>query len=298
MAEKAAWSGKTRGGVLGYKIFNFILKYLGLGFAYFILRFVAIYFVVFAPKASRAIFYYFNSIWKFPKWQSWTKVYKSYFVFGKTLLDKAAILAGYSNKFTFFFDGEDHLRQLAKEGKGGILISAHIGNWEIAGHFLKKVDNVVNVVMFDGEHQKVKAYMDDVMVERKFNIIVVKDDFSHLFEIHKALSNNEFICIHGDRYVAGPNVKLVKKEFMGKEAYFPAGPFELAARLKVPYTFVFAIKETDTHYHFYATPGQIHQGGRNIDGIVSEYVKSLEKMLHQFPYQWFNFYNFWDKPKL
>jgi predicted LPLAT superfamily acyltransferase len=292
MAEKKEWKGKSRGGAFGYKIFIFFLKHFGIRFAYFILIFVAAYFVVFAPSATRASFRYLRKIIGFPFLKSCWYVYLSYYRFGQTLLDKVAILAGLKTNFTFYFDGEENLRALAKENKGAILISAHMGNWEIAGHFLKKLNTPINIVMYDGEDAGIKEILEKSMSKRKFKVIYIQEDFSHLLQIHKALQNNEFICIHGDRFVKSQRGKVEQAEFMGRPASFPRGPFELATRLKVPYTFVYAVKETNTHYHFYATPGKDPSVGAKV--ILDEYLRSLEKILWDFPEQWFNYYMFWD----
>ena len=58
----SSWQGKTRGGLLGYKIFVFLLRTSGLKAAYALLRFVAAYFVIFAPSATANIYRYFREI--------------------------------------------------------------------------------------------------------------------------------------------------------------------------------------------------------------------------------------------
>ena len=85
--------------------------------------------------------------------------------------------------------------------------------------------------MFDAEHEKIKKYISKVIhTSSNVNVIVIKDDFSHILEISNALKNNELICIHGDRYIKGS--KTITTDFFGKPAKFPSGPFHLASRLK------------------------------------------------------------------
>ncbi len=293
MAKKASWEGKSKGGPLGYRIFLFFLKYAGIGSAYFILYVVAAWYLLFARKSTKAAYFYFRHIHGFSPLQSLRSCYRSYYKFGQTLIDKVVILGGFPNKFTFFFDGVENLYQLAKEGQGALLISAHVGNWEIAGHLLKKLNTPVNVVLYDGEDQGIKEVLEGAMKNRHFKMISVKNDFSHLLDMYNALQNKEFICIHGDRYIKNAGQKTYRTQFMGRYAEFPLGPFELAVRFKVPYTFVFSVKETDTHYHFFATPGQVSQGGP--EQIIDHYLRSLEKLLRQYPEQWFNYYDFWEE---
>ena len=123
----ATWKGKTRGGLAGYKFFIFLLKYPGLKFSYLFLRLVVLYYVLFAPKARNPIFYYFNQVLGYSHLKSFRYLFKNFYKLGQVLLDKVALLAGFSSKFTFDFEGEKYLHQMA-ENEGGFLIGAHIGN--------------------------------------------------------------------------------------------------------------------------------------------------------------------------
>ena len=84
----AEWQGKSRGTVFGYKIFVFCMKTFGIGSAYFILYFVALYFCFFAGDSTKASYYYFRKRRKNSKTQSFLNIYKSYYVFGQTIIDK------------------------------------------------------------------------------------------------------------------------------------------------------------------------------------------------------------------
>lgn len=294
----SSWKGKTRGGLSGYRFFILLLKYPGLKFSYFFLRFVVMYFVLFVPKARKPIFDYFRNILGFSYWKSVRYVFKNFYKLGQVLLDKVALLAGFSNKFTFDFEGEEYLHEMAA-GNGGFLIGAHIGNWEIAGQLLERIDTRVHIVMVEAEHQRIKALLDDVMTKKSMHIISIKDDYSHLFEIKDALDKNELVAIHGDRFVEGS--KTVRGELLGKEALFPYGPFFIPMKYNKPVTVVSAIKETDTHYHFYATKPKVYKASRDketndkeLRKMLSDYTIEIERILKMAPEQWFNYYYFWD----
>jgi predicted LPLAT superfamily acyltransferase len=183
-----------------------------------------------------------------------------------------AVTAGFTKDFTYHFDGEKYLREMVDNQTGGILISAHVGNWEIAGHLLKRLKTKINVVMYDGEYQRIKHYLQHVMGQQMVNVIPVKDDFSHIFLMGNALRNKEIICMHADRFMEGS--KVISRNFMGEEAPFPAGPFAIATRFQVPVSFVFAMKESDSHYHLSATPGKIYDGNEN--ALIADYLQELE----------------------
>jgi predicted LPLAT superfamily acyltransferase len=295
-----SWKGQSRGTVLGYKIFVFTLKHLGLSFAYFILLFVASYYFLFSSKSSKEIYFYYRKIHKYSWIKSIFSIYRNYYSFGTVLLDKFAILGGLKGKFTYNFDGEHFLQQMANENTGGIIINAHIGSFETAGQLLERINTKIHLIMLDAEHQKIKNYVSDVLDNKRVNIIAIQDDFSHIVPLSNALINKELIAIAGDRFMN--ESKVFSIDFMGKKALFPSGPFYLAARFGVPVTFAFAMKETQTHYHFYATPpiwvqkynDPIEQE-KELQKFVELYAKEFERIIRKYPHQWFNYYSFWEK---
>ncbi len=293
----ATWRGKTRGGLLGYKIFFNTLNYFGLRPAYFLLRFVAAYYFLFAWKPNRHTYYYFRHILHYSRLKAARSIYLNYCIFGEILIDKVAATAGLSSKFTFLMEGEEELKKMKH---GGLMISAHIGNWEMAGNMLERVNIAFNIVMFDEEHKKIRDYLEEVMKEKNMHIIPIRDDLSHLIAIRNALENKEIVVIHGDRYLEG--MKTITGRFMGYEARFPEGPFYLALRLNAPVSFTFAMKEGKTHYHFFATPAKIYAispgeriSEQHLQIILNDYLKEFEDKLRKYPLQWLNYYRFWKE---
>lgn len=291
----AEWQGKSRGTVLGYKIFVFSMKHLGLRTVYFILFFVAAYFCFFSRDSSKSIYYYFRHRLKYSKSKSIISIYKSYYVFGQTILDKIAINSGLSNKFTYVSYVSELINEALKENRGGILISAHVGNFEVSEYFLSnlEVDTSISILTTDVEHTAIKEYLESVTEKSRVNLIIIKEDLSHIFEINAALARNEIVCITGDRYIKGS--KYLTEELLGKQAKFPAGPFMLASRLKAPVMFVFAMKESNKHYQLYARKSQAKH--RDAQALLKEYTESVSWMLEKYPLQWFNYFDFWDALK-
>lgn len=288
------WKGKSKGTVSGYRIFVWCIRNIGIRSSYFILYFVASYFVLFQKKSNRYILYYFQKRLNYGYWKAKYFIFKSYFTFGKVLIDKTAISAGLREKYTYEFDGIENLRNLLAAKKGGVLISAHIGNFEIAEHFFADIDFdcQINLVTTDQEVTVIKEYLESVSVKKSnIKFIYVKEDLSHIFEINQALSNNELICFTGDRYFEGS--KYLEADLLGKSAKFPAGPFLIASRLGVPVVYVYVMKEDNLHYHLYARVAQ-NIKNRDSQGLLQSYVDNLETMVKKYPLQWFNYFDFWD----
>ena len=96
------WKGKTRGGSLGYRIFIALIKHCGLKAAYALLLFVVPYFVPFAPKGTKASWWYWRHIHHKSRLKAMLMVLKHYYRFGQIIIDKMAAPSGYEKNFKIF----------------------------------------------------------------------------------------------------------------------------------------------------------------------------------------------------
>lgn len=79
---------------------------------------------------------------------------------------------------------------------------------------------------------------------------------------------------------------------MGHEAYFPIGPFRIAGTLNYPSTVAFAFREKNRTYQLSASP--VQESNMKPEDLMDLYIDLLESKLRKHPYQWFNFYDFWN----
>lgn len=289
------WQGKSRGTPLGYRIFVATLKHLGLTPAYALLHLVAYYYLVFSFKSSRTAYRFFRERLGYSSGNSVRYVYKNYVRFGESIIDKIAVLSGIPTRLSFNFDDEYLLHDMISRGRGGLLLSAHIGNWEAAGNLLRRLKTKVNIVLFDGEDEAIRKYISGVTGDWQVGVIVLKDDLSHIYAISEALRNNELICMHADRFLEGN--KTISTGFLDTPARFPIGPFVLAQTFKVPVTFVFAMKQTKFHYYFYASQlldDYSLEKKKGMQLMVDKFAADMEEKVKAYPDQWYNFYDFWQ----
>jgi predicted LPLAT superfamily acyltransferase len=292
----SAWHGKSKGTPQGYRFFVWVLKTFGVLPAYFLLRFVVLYYFFFSFQASRQIYSLYRRRLGHDWFSSIIKLYKNYYFLGQSIIDKVVVMSGIKNNFSFDFDGEENLREITALEKGGILLSAHIGNWDVAGHLFKRLETRINIVMYDGEHEQIKEYLERVTGKRNMNIIVIKNDLSHIYAISDAFTKKELVCMHADRFLGGN--KTLTTDFLGAPAQFPAGPFLLASKFKVPVSIVFAVKESKLHYHFFASKIKdysIFAKNEVMQVMLNDYAAEMELKVKQYPEQWFNYYNFWEQ---
>jgi len=285
------WTGKTRGNALGYRIFIFSIKILGLPVGYFILRFVSLYFYFFVPEKKWFIEDFYLNYVKLDKSIIQSTIRKNFYQLGQSLLDKIAFSVGKGDRIKYIEEGEHYLSELSAAGKGAFLFSGHVGNWDIAGNLLKRIGTNVSVVMYQNEQEEIQKLLTAESTVPKFNIIPIGEDLSHLVKIYSAIKRGDLVCMHADRYLEGAKTEEIS--FLGKPAKFPIGPFQLVEKLKVPYSFVFAIKEKNYLYSFSATKPVIeHRKARDIAG---DFVLLLEEKVRAHPEQWYNYFSFHDK---
>lgn len=285
------WDGKSKGSLWGYKFFVYLVKIAGLRVSYLFCYPVAFYYLLFMKNEREGLIQYYQvglgQSYKEAKKNS----FRNFYEFGQNLIDRVAMATRHKSKFTHNFNNEIVLRNLQKEGKGGILISAHLGNWEIAGNLIHdRITSTINILMLDAEVEKIKSFMEMQTGGPKYNLIPIKDDLSHLILIHKALKRNELIALHADR-IGDENTKSILLPFLNSEAKFPLGPFIIGHKFKVPVTFVYAVKTSNTHYELFATDPLIDQESEV--EISKQYVEVLEEKVKKYPTQWFNFYKYY-----
>ena len=289
------WTGKSKGNKTGYQLYLWLINTFGIKFGYMLLHVVVFYFFLTSFNSSKNLFNFYRKHLKYNSFKSLVFIYKNYYLLGQSIIDKIVVMSGMQNNLTFEFDGEDYLREIVAMKKGGILISAHLGSWDIAGFLLKRLGTSINIVIFDGEQLAIKKYLESIIERKHVKIIVIDKSLSHIYEINDALQRNELVCMHADRFIEGNKTILI--DFLGSKARFPIGPFQLSKTFQAPVSYVFAAKDNDFHYHLYATPPVIYHkltGEKLIEKIAQEFVINLEEMIFRYPTQWFNHYNFWN----
>ena len=293
MAEQN-WAGTTYGNNWMHKWLIRLLRFIDTRILYL---FVAIFIipVCLILNPSRGIAYrFFRKRIGYGRLKSAWKTYVNHCLFGQVVVDKFAMYAG--KKFKVEIEGYENFARLAAKKEGFVQLSAHIGNYEIAGYTLVCENKRINALVYAGEKESVMKNRDKMFANTNISMIAISPDMSHLFEIDKALEEGEIVSMPADRISGSP--KFIEHEFLGAKARFPLGPFSVATIRSLDALAVNVMKTSLTSYKIYVTPlpyDKTTSRQEQIKQLSGAYVAELEKRVRQYPTQWYNYFEFWNE---
>lgn len=243
---------------------------------------ICAYFLLTAPLARKSSLTFLSRALN--RRASWRDTFMHLFVFATTLLDRVYLVNGRQREFAVELNNESAFTQAMAQGRGCLLLGSHLGSFEmlgITGSVEKKLP--INVVL----HLADSAGLRDLLLspghELPYNIIPLGHPGS-MMSVKECLARGEVVALLADRVYGGERTQNLP--FLGHPARFSLSPVRLAKITGAPVLMVFGL----------------FRGGRRYD-IVFEpmaeltlpcYVEQLERKARHFPYNWFNFYDYWS----
>jgi KDO2-lipid IV(A) lauroyltransferase len=192
---------------------------------------------------------------------------------------------------------DNSLANAIRDGRGAVLVTAHLGNWDIAAKGLRDYGARVNLVMARETNASIQEYVRDLKEDAGVRVIYSDTSVFSSFNMIRALRNNEIVAIQLDRPVGAGGMRPVS--FFGRSAMFPSGPFVLARLAGAPIIPVFAPRLGVRHYA--VRVGRRHdvpRDGRDpaaLQRIMRAVVAEFEAVVRAYPTQWFQFSPFWKE---
>ena len=238
--------------------------------------------------------------------------YKHFLSFSLCILEKMEGWLGKIkfNKIQYQNDDITSILELLKEGKGAMLITSHLGNMELLrslsdyNYQLVGRNVPVYVIMDMDVNSNFTKTLQSVSPKVSFNVIssnqIGPDTIVTLME---AVESGALVVIAGDRTSPNSKEKNLKINFLGKDASFPYGVFLMPALMKVPVYFMFGLRsrlsifnpKQNVYIEKCHTDFDCPRSDREarIVQCCGEFVARLEKFCILYPYQWYNFFDFW-----
>lgn len=258
---------------------------------------ICAYFLLFSVAARRASRQYLTIILGRPA--GLRDVFRHYHTFSATILDRVFFLKGRFQNYEISIEGLDVIDRYVRANKGFLLLGAHLGSFEVL-HTLGviRAGLPIKAMMYPENSRQINALRASLNAELVSDVIVLGSPTAML-EAKEHVDSGGVVGILGDRIV-GEN-KAVQSEFFGRPALFPEGPMLLASLLRVPVIMMCGLykggRRYEIHFELFADAITIRRDAKQTDLQVwiDKYVSRLEHYCRAAPYNWFNFYDFWEQ---
>jgi predicted LPLAT superfamily acyltransferase len=295
--SKAWFQQRERGSPLMIGIILWVAQHIGRPVARLLLWPITLYFLLTAGPARRASRDYLTRIQGHPAslWQ----VARHIHTFSATILDRVFFLSGQFDLFDFRLYGFEELNQ--QQGRGVILLGAHLGSFEVLRVLALKYSRMPTRVLMYVDHNQYLTRLFSRLNPAVAESVIALGGPDALLKAKQALDDGMVVGMLGDR--VAQSEKLTRCRFLGEEAEFPAGPALLASVLQAPVVMAFGLyrggNRYDLHLETLPTPPACGRQGREemVAEWTSLYAARLEHYARLAPYNWFNFYDYWQDKK-
>lgn len=224
-------------------------------------------------------------------------------LFAETMLDKLLAMAGRYPLARVQMRGAEAVRTQALRGQGGVLVTAHTGCLELCQALAEKAPDLkVNVLVHTRHAENFNRILARLNPQRGVELIEVSElDMGLTLKLAERVAAGEFLAIAGDR-VPVRGSKTARVPFLGGEADFPVGPYLIAGLLGCPLFLMLSLHEGEGYaLEFELLAEKVGLPRRAREAALAEHTRrfadALAARLRRSPYDWFNFYAFWDRPQ-
>lgn len=302
-ARRQSWRGRTLGGAALFRLCLAALPLAGARGAWLVAWIIAAGFMAVGGRRQFGML----SWWRRLRPRAgtlvhWMLAYRQFASFGRIMCDRF-LAWNRPQDFQVEVLGIDGLREVRRRRQGCILISAHVGNWEMSSFWLHTIAGdvgKVHVVMVRDDVEFVQNIADQRLRGDFTHVIDPRDGIGASLAITAALQAGDMVCMLADR-VFGEQ-PAVEVDFMGGRVRLPIGPFHTAMMTGAPIMVGFLVKtgmrrylvQVDAPWHV-RLPARRGDRSAVVQAAVQRWAKRLELQARRYPQQWHNFYEYWVK---
>lgn len=298
-----SWARESeRGNRLALRVMAFIAVVFGRRIARLVLHPIALYFLVFARHSRRHSARYLARALGRPARVG--DLYRHVHSFAATVLDRVYLARGHLREFDLRVEGSALMDELVAQGRGALLLGAHLGSFE-ALHAVGagRPGLRVAMAMFPDNARMIHETLQAIAPGFHLDIITIGRSHSTL-AMRDWLDAGGLVGLLGDRMLNpgdGARGGVVELPFLGRPARFSEGPLRLALLLRRRVVFMAALyrggRRYDVHFEPLADFSQADAAQRDnrLREALQAYVQRLETLCREAPYNWFNFFDFWNE---
>jgi predicted LPLAT superfamily acyltransferase len=285
-----------RGTPISLRLIHWIAVGIGRRAARLLLYPITLYFLISAHSVRRMSYQYLRRLRRRPV--HWWHVFGHIHCFAATILDRVYLLRGEFQHFDVTIHQKEILHRQVESGQGCILLGSHLGSFEVLRTLgVTQQDFRLKVLMDITHNENITRFLDALNQEIA-STVIVPDRSDTLLKVKESLDSGFMIGMLGDRVTS--DGKTVRAQFLDAPATFPAGPILLASIMHCPVILFFGLYRGGNRYEIYferLSEEVILNRERRAEDVqrwTQRYVDRLEYYTRLAPYNWFNFYAFWD----
>ena len=297
VSEADRWTTlPERGTPASLRIIAWIAAHIGRGAARLLLYPITLYYVITARAARRMSREYLKRVRGGSA--HWWHVFHHFYCFAATILDRVYLLHGRFERFGVTVHGKEILQRQIESGNGSILLGSHLGSFEVLRALGVMQRRFPLKVLMDTVHNQNITRFFDALNPEIAGTVIAPDRADTLIRVKESLDGGYFVGMLGDRVSGGD--KTTQCQFLGTPATFPAGPVLLAAMMHCPVILFVGLYRGGNRYEIYFehfADEIVMDRDRRAESIqlwTQRYARHLEHYARLAPYNWFNFYPFWD----
>ncbi|WP_148715462.1 LpxL/LpxP family acyltransferase [Chitinolyticbacter meiyuanensis] len=231
----------------------------------------------------------------------WRDSLRHAWLFAETMLDKLLAVSGRYREADVRIVGGEVVYQAALAGQGAVIVTAHLGCLELCRVLGERRPGFkLNVLVHTRHAVRFNQLLKRLNPNNELTLLQVTEiGPATALLLAEKLAAGECIAIAGDRIpVAGG--RTVTVDFLGHPAPFPIGPYVLASLLKCPLYLLGCIHEGRgyaAHFECLAERIVLPRQDREsaLQRYAAGYAAAVTALLQRSPYDWFNFFAFWDQ---
>jgi len=261
-----------------------------------VLHGIAAYYVLFAPRARRASRAYLHRA--LGRWSQWRDGYRHVFSFASTIHDRIYLLNDRFDLFDIEVVGAEALTAALERQPGALLIGAHLGSFEVLRAVGRgRAGLKVAMLMYEENARKINATLQAINPRAAEDILPL-GRVDSMLAARDRLAQGYLVGMLADRGLG--NDPTLDCDFLGQPAAFPLGPWRMAAMLQRPVFFMAGLylggNRYRIHFEQIADFSGLSRAEREpaISEAIRTYAGKLEEHCRQAPYNWFNFFDFWQ----
>lgn len=279
-----------------YKIGQFIALACPLKIAYAIATFIANIYWFFSVKDRAALIKNIKTVLKEGSSDELSEFYaRGVFInFAKYLVDFFRFSKVDKNYIENFIniEGISYIDEALKNKKGAIILSSHIGNWELGAAVVSFLGYPLHVIALDHADKRVNKFFIKQRGSKGIDVISIGIALKKCF---KVLKDNKLLAILGDRDFSEKGERI---KFFGRETLIPKGPAVFSLRTGAPIIPSFMIRQKFNRFKLVFEKPINYQPTRNeendIKTLINSYISIIEQYTRKYPDQWYVFRNIWN----